>query len=181
MPDHVLGHTTVELIAVEADLRNDHWQLSIRGRLHDLNQQSSQMSMHPICPVCTRVCGRLDELRDHIWEDHVVARHESAHYRAWRQAVTEAGEVLYRQLSCEGWVIKDVTQQSELACPSCAFRKDMHYVHSVDHVDHHLSMLADPETLRPYRREILKFCPGFIRCPGIWDDLSNITHVAGPA
>ncbi|KAK4539948.1 hypothetical protein LTR36_009918 [Oleoguttula mirabilis] len=33
-------------------------------------------------------------------------------------------------------------------------------------------MLADPEELRPYRREILKLYPGFINYP-VWDDLSK--------
>jgi len=96
---------------------------------------------------------------------HLIQPDEWEHFRAWRAS---ARRVEVWRSGTEFYVLfeRNMRNLAGCQCPSYHQQNDWHTA------DHTHRMLADPETLRPYRRELLRLCPDFVKFP-VWDDLAH--------
>lgn len=127
-----------------------------------------------VCPVCDAICEDHTAFKVHLERNHYLLRSAAAHFEAWK-TYAQALPIWSKDANAREnfdtlsvWHTLCKTTVS-FKCPSCDWAKENVGWATVDH---HLSMLADPEELRPYRREILKLHPGFIDHP-VWGDLAK--------
>jgi len=93
-------------------------------------------------------------------QSHLVT--DSKHFNAWLEYLGKFGVTfgLSEIRVCGSWLVP-VSGMVELACPECDFRTEFCGHGSYFAMSHHLDLLVPLESLRPYRRRILKVWPEF--------------------
>lgn len=180
---HLLGHSPGELESIADELLSVNYVL-VRGSTPVFatpewagqHLDSTRIAgVRVLCPVCALECDDHAAFESHIDEVHLVHRNKQRHFRSWRDYAREHN--IWRK----GETLKPWTKWEprrawkRIQCPSCDFyqpvlRIDRYYRYKKV-VDHHIGMLADPEEIKPYRRDILKLYPDFATHP-IWNDMA---------
>ncbi|TKA76462.1 hypothetical protein B0A55_06102 [Friedmanniomyces simplex] len=179
---HVLAPGKEDLLAMGDDLLALNYIVVINGdsdlaegsvvEPHQDPASCDRMTLKVLCPVCKSILDSREAFRNHFAQHHVVAAEHEEHFIAWRETASAFDRWSpYEQfVPYKPW---SLWSDFHIRCTYCN-----HAVHpvriniAIGKVQHHMSMLADPEQLRPYRMQILKLLPEFIRHP-IWDDLGK--------
>lgn len=153
----------LEVLSEPASLARHLLRHNQQMRLHEsssiLNAGFSVVTLGIICPVCKlETASHLDFIH-HVEASHLIT--DIVHFKAWEKYFSELGGVypLSDIPACASWWIR-VTETTRLACPSCNFKRDLARP-GLHEISHHFDLLVPPESLRPYRRAILKLWPEF--------------------
>jgi hypothetical protein len=175
---HITAHSAAELQEAASELRTRGYLLCHEGHAHyrcdgeyinTLTTHSyERLSVQACCPMCSGTFHNLEALQDHIDEEHLVAEDQKEHFRDWREYSrrTEMFRPTCTFSPWQRWVSANILN---LKCPSCEHSQQRTHRTS----DHQTFMLADPEGIKPYRRDILKLYPQFASHP-VWKDLANL-------
>jgi hypothetical protein len=172
LPKHLLEHHSFsELERFDAELKS--WHLIVTrpndnagdiAKDRDSDGIQAFVMIRVQCPICNSLYNCHSDIQVHIDTDHLIASEHSAHFTVWQHDAkgTKAKHPRLQATfnACRQW--QDLSYR--LKCSYCN-SSPRHEVRS-----HHYDMLADPETIMPYRREILKVYPEFAEHP-IWKDV----------
>lgn len=124
-----------------------------------------------ICPICRLEVPSHDEFKSHMERTHLVT--DATHFQAWGEYFEKRGGYCNASVipSSRSWSIV-LAKSTRLACPACDFEMTIEPVKPLKRywVSHHLRCLVSLETLRPYRRDIIKLWPEFEE-HAVFDDI----------
>lgn len=117
-------------------------------------------TLNIICPVCRHQFVKRNDWIDHLTNDHLVT--DSVHY----QTICAQFESI-KGYPWKRWSVEYSYADKSIHCNHCSGT-----IHSTRFVkfEHHISLLRDPEEIRPYRRAILALWPEFGTHP-VFDDV----------
>ena len=119
--------------------------------------------IHLRCPICLSLLETHDAAVSHIDIEHFIKSEHKKHFLLWREHI-QVSRSSYRSYFSpyKSWPNYYNTPGK---CPVCH-----HIGNRDDDFDHHLTMLAEPESIKPFRRQLLKLDSAFSRHP-VWNDL----------
>lgn len=177
---HLMRHSKHDLESAEERLRSRNYLLAggdscqVRRRKEPAEtDETSACSIRRIlvrCPMCGYACDNHTAFEDHFDTMHVVRMPQRSHFQAWRQYAGYNPSVKDDVMELKPWMewfFHPSKGGETLQCPDCVFAIRSR---EVSMVKHHMDMLADPNEIRPVRRQVLRLYPGFYSHP-VWDDM----------
>jgi len=168
---HLLTHPTEELNDGIQVLQDAKYSLKRADCTHTAGDESSSClcSISGIlihCPVCNITLGCQANLETHIDIEHLIAPEHRQHFQALL-VIASKQDVWLKSKKLKPWNAWALRKIRISNCPWCleAVVTSCSY-----EAKHHLTMQANLETIKPFRREILKLYPAFASHP-VWNDL----------
>ena len=169
---HLAQHSTVDLEDATADLSLEGYAISNEARVRFDPKQTDQEVLETYacsgvrvrvrCPMCNDIFETHEYFQLHVREEHFIAEGQKEHFQLWREYAKGLGRG-YNFAVWQDWGF--FQKKDDLRCPYCGY-----ITPNMSDIDHHTSMLADPEAIKPHRRAILKLYPEFATHP-VWKDL----------
>lgn len=122
------------------------------------------VTTHIICPICGVESVILNQFHEHLEVEHIVR--DTIHFNMFRQAL----HAEWRQ-AWDSWII-GVGSRTLLTCPCCSEELPRNGVWL--EARHHLKLLKDNDSIRPYRHAILRLLPRFGSHPVFEDVMPTV-------
>lgn len=137
-----------------------------------------------LCPMCSCLCSDHASFENHFDTVHAIAASEWLHFQSWKR-YRHGRWMREHQRIPRPWrslCHAKIETQIEIRCPACEYyipsgNPQTWGPHRYVKTDHHLDMLANPDDIKPFRREILRLYPGFVTHP-VWDDMNETNIVS---
>lgn len=162
MQSHLLGHTVNERKGEAAVIQQMGYDAE---------------TVKVICPLCKLLLHNHGEFAAHLQSAHLTT--DSVHLAEFRESVANIIILPFPEYPIwNSWSAQPPYWQTmqSMVCPTCG--QPASTQRPAVWIDHHVQLLLDQNEVRPYRRDILRLCPGFSTHP-VFNDIRAVVFERG--